>query len=62
MEKYRIEDIKSIIMSRKKYKIFKAYEYSEKNHSYVFCGEFTAPENVAAKNLHKYITDESENI
>jgi len=55
MERYRIEDIQKATLNGRKVKLFKAFEYSEEQGAYVFCGQYEAPQRTANRNLVNYI-------
>lgn len=57
MEQYRIENIQKANLNGRAVKLFKAYEYSEKQNAYIFIGQFSAPERTANKNLVNYIEE-----
>jgi hypothetical protein len=56
MEKYRFGDIQKATLNGRKVKLFKAFEYDKDAKSWVFCGQFEAPQKTANKNLINYIT------
>ena len=59
MEQFRIEDVqKAIVKSRRKVKIFKAYEYDSDSKAYIYCGTFEAPQNTPDHRLSEYIEDD----
>ena len=52
---YRIENIQNVKLNGKNVKLFKAYKYDKDSHSYVYYGQFEAPEKVSNNSLENYI-------
>ena len=55
IDKYRIENIQIVYLNSRKVKLFKAFEYNNKQKAYIFIGQFEAPAKTSNKNLENFI-------